>query len=310
MSTSLKIGLVLLLAMVLAVAARLVYNARIAPPPEPQVRVWATATALPAGLLLRDTDVAWQSYPQTDVPPGAITEGSKEAQLNGAVVRRNLPAGRVLTTNDVILPQAPGFLSAALQPDMRAISVPVNDVSGNAGLIRPGDYVDLILTQDLRSMGLGLDGVGPQGGVVSETVVEHARVIAVGSTFAAVDERVDSEAASSARTVTLEVSPRAAEAVAVAARLGTLSLALRSFVHANRSPAGTQPEGAQVTAWDDRSREPVWAGDVSRAMSALPRAQPAPVAPAAPRYEAPAVSARPAVTILRGSTANPMVAQP
>lgn len=311
MSTSLKIGLVLLLAIVLAVAARLVYNAQMAPAPpaEPQVRVWATAAALPAGLLLRDTDVVWQSYPETGVPQGAIVEGSKEAQLNGAVVRRNLPAGRVLTTNDVILPQAPGFLSAALQPDMRAISVPINDVSGNAGLIRPGDYVDLILTQDLRSMGLGLDGVGPQGGVVSETVVEHARVIAVGSTFVALDERVDSEGASSARTVTLEVSPRAAEAVAVAARLGTISLALRSFVHANRSP-GSQPDSAQVTAWDDRSREPVWAGDVSRAMSSLPRAQPAPAAPAAPRYEAPSAPTRPPVTILRGSTSGPAAVAP
>lgn len=310
MSTSLKIGLVLLLAIVLAVAARLVYNAQMAPAPpaEPQVRVWATAAALPAGLLLRDTDVVWQSYPETGVPQGAIVEGSKQAQLNGAVVRRNLPAGSVLTANDVILPQAPGFLSAALQPDMRAISVPVNDVSGNAGLIRPGDYVDLILTQDLRSM--GLDTTGPQGGVVSETVVEHARVIAVGSEFVAVDERADGQAASGARTVTLEVSPRAAEAVAVAARLGTISLALRSFVHANRSPSGSQQDGAQVTAWEDRSRDPVWAGDVSRAMSSLPRTQPAPAAPVARRHEAPSAPARPPVTILRGSTAGQATVAP
>src|SRR5690606_6151622 len=105
--------------------------------------------------------------------------------------------------------------------------------------------------------------------------------------------------------VTLEVSPRAAEAVAVAARLGTLSLALRSFVHANRTPDGARQDGALVTAWEDRARDPVWAGDVSRAVSSIIPLPASPGLPAAPRYDAPAAPARAPVTILRGSTAGP-----
>ena len=50
---------------------------------------------------------------------------------------------------------------------MRAVSVAVDDVSGNAGLIQPGDYVDLLLTQQMERR-----TDSPDLAVSSETVVE------------------------------------------------------------------------------------------------------------------------------------------
>ena len=72
-------------------------------------------------------------------------------------------------------PATGGFLAAVLAPGMRAVSLPINATSSNAGLIFPGDRVDLILTQTLAA---------PDGETirrVSETVLRDIRIIAIGA---------------------------------------------------------------------------------------------------------------------------------
>ncbi|WP_240975178.1 Flp pilus assembly protein CpaB [Paraburkholderia aromaticivorans] len=249
-------------------------------------KVLVSAADLPQGLLLRDEDLAWKAVPVADVPLGAIVSGAPDApELKGALLRHAAASGTVLVAEDVILPSAPGFLAATLKPEMRAVSVAVDDVSGNAGLIQPGDYVDLLLTQQMdRRTDL------PDLAVSSETVVEHVRVLAVGSEIKRPKTGDAPDAVGNrARTVTLEVTPRTGEVVSVAARLGNLSLALRSFATASRDPAVSMPASSAQPA-------PVWAGDISRAVRDLPRSRAVQVAAAAP---AP-VALRP-VAIYRGS---------
>jgi pilus assembly protein CpaB len=249
-------------------------------------KVRVSAADLPQGLLLRDEDLGWKDVPVAQVPASAIVHGAADApELKGALLRHAVSSGTVLVATDVILPSAAGFLAATLKPDMRAVSVAVDDVSGNAGLIQPGDYVDLLLTQQMDRR-----TDQPDLAVSSETVVEHVRVLAVGSEITRPKNGDSPDVLSNrARTVTLEVTPRMGEVVAVAARLGSLSLALRSFATASRDPAVAAPASSALPA-------PVWAGDISRAVRALPRARAVPVAAAA----AAPVMARP-VMIYRGS---------
>jgi pilus assembly protein CpaB len=157
-------------------------------------------------------------------------------------------------------------------------------VSGNAGLIEPGDYVDLLLTQQMGNRAQTADL-----SVSSETVVQHVRVLAVGSVIQRPkdDSGSSSDVGSRARTVTLEVTPHMAEVVSVAARLGSLSLALRSFAIESRDDAAA-PEAASQPA-------PVWAGEISRALREMSHG--APVATGG----APAPAPVPAVAIYRGS---------
>ncbi|ALX34877.1 hypothetical protein PATSB16_16460 [Pandoraea thiooxydans] len=265
MSSFLKIAGLLIVAAAGAFVLRALYIAASHPgPPKPAAmdRVRVAAADLPQGLLLRDSDLGWKEIPHRDVPPGALVQAQAHGEdLKGAVLRRATPAGKPLGLSDVITPDAPGFLAAALSPGMRAISVAVNDVSSNAGLIQPGDYVDVLLTQQLS--GPGGKSAPPQRAVEAETVVNRVRVLAVGSAF----RRPKSDAAdtvshaaepnSSARTVTFEVTPRNAQVVAVASHLGTLSLALRSFATRDREPLPAQAPP---------QTPPVWAGDVSRAL--------------------------------------------
>jgi pilus assembly protein CpaB len=257
-----------------------------APAPSAMAHVRAAAADLPDGLLLRDVDLVWKSVPRNQIPPGALVEGQSDASadndLKGDLLRHAVRAGTVLGPADVISPNAPGFLAAALKPGMRAISVAIDDVSGNAGLIQPGDYVDVLLTQQMRAES-GVS-VPPAHIVESETVAERVRVLAVGSAF----RRPKDDAAApntSARTVTFEVTPHSAQSITVAAHLGSLSLALRSF--ATRDRLASDAEDVAQTR-----KPPVWAGDVSRALRS--------VAPAAAPGRATTVA--PQVIIYRGSS--------
>ncbi|AXF23909.1 Flp pilus assembly protein CpaB [Burkholderia pyrrocinia] len=225
-------------------------------------RVRVAAADLPEGLLLRDNDLAWKRIPHAQVPPGAFVESQPGADLKGALLRNRVSAGAPIRAENVISAGAPDFLAAALQPGMRAISVPVDDVSGNAGLIQPGDFVDVLLTQQI-----GGTSASP-GAFEAETVVRRARVLAVGSEFQRAKQAAsaaDANATARARTVTLEVAPRTAQVVLVATRLGSLSLALRSFATSDRR----QPAGGDEQEPDT---PPVWAGDVSRAFRDATRA--------------------------------------
>ncbi|AQH00846.1 Flp pilus assembly protein CpaB [Burkholderia sp. KK1] len=292
MSNIIKFAVLLVGALLIALIVRVVVASASRPADHPVTseKVQVSAAELPQGLLLRDEDLAWKSVPASQVPPNAIVSGAQNAvDIKGALLRHPVESGAVLTSADVILPSAPGFLAATLKPDMRAVSVAVDDVSGNAGLIQPGDYVDLLLTQQMDRR-----TDSPDLAVSSETVVEHVRVLAVGSEIKRPKITGDvAEAISRARTVTLEVTPRMGEVVAVAARLGSLSLALRSFATDTRGPGAT---AAAAAAASSAQRTPIWAGDISRAVRDLPRQRPA-QAVAMARAPAPA---RP-VAIYRGS---------
>jgi pilus assembly protein CpaB len=287
MSNIIKFAVLLVGALLIALIVRVVVASASRPAKAVVTtqKVQVSAAALPQGLLLRDDDLAWKQVPVSDVPANAIVSGAPGvADLKGALLRHPVASGTVLAPDDVILPSAPGFLAATLKPEMRAVSVAVDDVSGNAGLIQPGDYVDLLLTQQMERR-----TDSPDLAVSSETVVDHVRVLAVGSEIIRPKDNSDApEANTRARTVTLEVTPRMGEVVAVAARLGSLSLALRSFATVTREPASTS---AAPSATD---HAPIWAGDISRAVRDLSRAH----APQAGRAEA----APPrTVTIYRGS---------
>ncbi len=321
MPTVLKFVLLIIGAALLALAARallLSQERKKETIEEPQVSVMVAAADLPAGLLLRAEDIDWREMPKSKAPDGAVKQDSAEADtLAGVLLRRDVHQGDVMLARNVIRHDAPGFLAAALQPGMRAISVSVDNVSGNAGLIQPGDYVDMILVQQSRSSEL-IDTSRARS-VVSETVVENVRVIAVGSVFQQEDKHSSGARSAPARTVTLEMMPRAAEAVTVASRLGSLTLALRSFALTDPLARQKEPAGA-IVAWEaDKDRhQPVWAGDVSRAIAqqesaaaAAATAAAPPEAAASPAPPSPPPAAPPTreITILRGAERSTVVVE-
>ncbi len=200
-----------------------------APPPPAPVAVLVVSKALQAGSFIKLDDLAAAATAPSEVPDGARPDTIiARAELVGAMVRRTMLAQQPVLPQDVLRPAEGGFLAAVLAPDHRAVSVAVDPVSGAAGLIWPGDRVDLILTQTTE------DPATPAGRrTFGETVLHDIRVIAVDQQLA---HAAGSDASNaSSRTITLEVLPAAAERVAVAVRLGKVALAVRaaSTLHAD-----------------------------------------------------------------------------
>jgi pilus assembly protein CpaB len=90
----------------------------------------------------------------------------------GRVVRNEITAGQPITHGALIKPGERGFLAAALGPGMRAVTVPVSNISSVAGFVFPGDRVDIVLTQSVSGGGDG------QPLKVSETIIRNIRVLA------------------------------------------------------------------------------------------------------------------------------------
>ncbi len=238
-------------------------------PPPPPVIVAAVAAAPPvalhamiaaagplhAGALLKPDDLAATQVAL--LPAGTQEDGvAARAGLIGAMLRRSLGPDEPLLAADVMRPGDHGFLAAVLAPGLRAASVAVDAVSGSAGLIWPGDHVDLILTQALDNPALP-----PARRIAAETVLSDVRVIAIDQLLAH-GVAPASEQAGIGRTVTLEVTGPDAERIAVATRLGRLSLAVRAAEEPPASsPYASSPHGLPARVLT------TWGGDVSPALS-------------------------------------------
>jgi pilus assembly protein CpaB len=213
----------------------------VAEPASPQIAkaVLVAGTELAVGSFVQPDSLRWQDWPDVGLPDSYYLRGQTDEQaLVGAVVRRPLAVGEPLTPAAVVKPGERGFLAAVLDPGMRAISVPIDEAAGNAGLVLPGDRVDLILTQTINA-----EGDAGAARRVSETVLEDLRVIAMGRRLSS----GEGEEAQASRTATLEASPDAVEKVALANELGKLALSLRSLAAPSTGHDGGRP--SRLT-WD------------------------------------------------------------
>lgn len=208
--------------------------------------VRVASTDLPVGTFLDEVEAPFEDRPDAELEDGWITAAiAASDDILGAVVIEPVAAGQPLTRDVLLMPGQDGFLAAVLSPGMRAVSVAVDAVSGNAGHVFPGDKVDVILTQRVES-----DGGGDW---VSETILRSVRVLAVDQNL---DEDLTArESARVPRTFTLEVTPGDVERIAVASQLGRLSFSLRSLLVAD--------DGGETAAERDRA---TYAMEVSRAL--------------------------------------------
>lgn len=284
----------LIIAIGTAFAARSIFAGGAAPTAEAAAqptgpRVLVAKRALTAGTIITADALGFQPWPKELVQDAYFIDG--EADMNtlmGTVVRYPITAGEPVTQGTLVSPGDRGFLAAALGAGMRAITVPVSAMTGVAGFIFPGDRVDLVLTQEVQGEG---DGPGLK---TAETVLRNLRVLATDQTTEKTTDENGKTVVKEFRTVTLEVTPKIAEKVAVAQTVGTLSLALRSIAD-NQSeleraiasgdieiPANATPEQeekllkAAMTRPIDKGVSFVTGGDVSRFQRSTVPTKPAP----------------------------------
>lgn len=180
-----------------------------------QTKVLVARANLPVGSFVNEQQLRWQTWPDNNLPESYLVSGRfKQDSLYGAVVRRGFTAGQPINLSQLVKPGDRGFLAAVLQPGFRAYSINVTATTSIAGLVFPGDRVDLLLAHTLKG----------GGGQVSETVLTNLRVLAIDQT---VNDQTKKPKVG--KTVTFEVTPKQAEILAVVSGLGRLSLSLRSL---------------------------------------------------------------------------------
>jgi pilus assembly protein CpaB len=188
-------------------------------------KVLVAKKALPVGTIIDADAFTFQPWPKELMQSAYYVDGQPDGdpkKLLGTVVRNAITAGQPVTRGSLVGPQDRGFLAAALAPGMRAITVPVSISSSVAGFVFPGDHIDLMLTQQVQGGG---DGPALK---VTETIIRNLRVLATDQRITSTDDDGKTKVQTFSN-VTLEVTPKIAEKIAVAQSLGSLSLSLRSI---------------------------------------------------------------------------------
>lgn len=187
-------------------------------PTESTSQVLVSARPLPTGTILKFEDIVWMEWPNKAIAENFVIEGRGKIEDHvGKVVRISFGDKEPINASKIVAKGQRGFVAAILNPNMRAVTVSVNAQSGLAGLALPGDRVDVILTHAVK------DPYGfPHS--VSETVLQNVRLLSV-------DQRsADNDTVTKpGKTITLEVTPKMVEKVAMLVKLGTLSLSLRAL---------------------------------------------------------------------------------
>lgn len=211
---------------------------------------------LPRLTRLDETVVEAQQVPRQYLQPGALTT-VKEA-LNQVTNAPMLKGEQVLGTKLVAYGLETG-LAIKVPKGLRAVTVSVNDVTGLAGLIKPGNFVDVLGTFEF--------GDAKQSNQKTFTIFQNVLVLAVGQTLGleseaskaltmAEKEKRDSYTGmpsgvpgagrgDGARTATLALDPQQTQGMVVAQAAGQISLALRSL-YEGREAAPLAPSSLET----------------------------------------------------------------
>ena len=151
-------------------------------------------------------------------------------ELNNSVLAGSFTVGHIMSQSDFIKPEEGGFLSVSLRAGYRAVSVPVDQVTANSGLVGPGDYVDVLLLasqeQELRTRG------NETQSLYVKTIAQNVRVLAFNDAVK-VEQYMEAQKMHKGfipddSAVTLEVFSKQANRIILANQLGILTLVLRS----------------------------------------------------------------------------------
>jgi len=201
------------------------------------VDVVMARTAIPRGHEVQADMLSVEKWPENMVPEGSMQT------IEGAVGRVTLSQvfkGEPMLQGKMAAPGAGRGTGNLIKPGMRAYSIQsVNAAGIVAGLIVPGDRVDVILTVQSSS-------ADPTGGGTSSTLLQNVEILAIHQDL---DPKAENRSDPKLSTVTLLVTPKQASLLGLGQKAGVLSLTLRN--PEDILEADTEP----VTLADVRLRE-------------------------------------------------------
>jgi pilus assembly protein CpaB len=188
-----------------------------APHSEKMVAITAAARDMPAGTRLRQADLKTVRVPEKDVPKAAILD--QKVAIDRPLL---FPVGanEAIISNKVASAAGAEGLPALIEVGKRAVSVPITDSSGVAGMIQPRAHVDVLFTKP-----------GSNAEAVTTTILEDVVVLAMGRVTEVSNSSttaLSTAARPTTQAATLLVTPEQARKLELAKNQGKISLALRN----------------------------------------------------------------------------------
>ncbi len=160
------------------------------------------------------TKVEGRHLKLTEVPEGVLPAGAYTdlAEVEGMVSTTSIARGEILVAERFAAHSRGSTLAALVAPNMRAVTVRVDDVIGVGGFLLPGNTVDVVAARKNRDQR-----------AITETILKNIKVLAVDQ-----DAATEENEPVIVRAVTLEVTPKDAEKIVKARTEGSIQLTLRN----------------------------------------------------------------------------------
>jgi pilus assembly protein CpaB len=177
------------------------------------VEIVVAAKDIPLGAKLEPDALKLVRWARDGVPQGAFTDPQAVA---GSFARHEFEANEPIVASMLFMGEkTAGVMQLLIPAGMRAMSMPVDEVSDIAGFVAPHTRVDILVA---------VAGTGPGEPSFSRIVLQNIEVLAVAQEI----EHVKDEP-QVVKVVTLLVTPVDAERLTLASREGLLRLAMRNY---------------------------------------------------------------------------------
>jgi pilus assembly protein CpaB len=197
-----------------------------AAPNDNMQNVVVATTEIPFGQMIELQQVSVVRMPKDTVPDDAFDANEK---VVGKIATFDILRGDIVRGARLAEHLGGSTLASLIAPQMRAISVRVDDVVGVGGFLLPGNRVDVLATKK----------IGNSSEAQSETILEDLRVLAVDQTAG-----TDKTQPVVVRAVTLEMTSAEAEVLVKAQTEGKLQLTLRNPLDNQKKPLPAPPVAA------------------------------------------------------------------
>jgi pilus assembly protein CpaB len=206
------------------------------------VRVLVAAHDIPLGKTLTAEDVTLIDWPQENA---IFRASSTPEEIIGRVATRAMVQGETISTQRLAPREAGQGLVALIPKGMRALGLRVNEESGVAGFLHPGDFVDVVtILRDNETDEL-----------ISKTPLQNIMILAVGDKYQQDPER--GEVVNKALVVTVLLSPEQARVLASATVNGQVLLTLRNGYDTEQVATVTLPKETPELALIEETSAPV-----------------------------------------------------
>src|SRR5208283_806034 len=178
------------------------------------VEVVVAAYDLPLGTKIELGEVKTARWSADSLPDGAYTD---PRQIIGSYVKNSFVANEPIVQSKLFTgDKTAGVMPLLIPFGMRAVSVPVDEVSDVAGFVLPHTRVDVLVATEA--------GEAQAGKAFSKVILQNVEVLAVAQE---VEQKKDEPEI--VKVVTLLVTPQESERLALASHSGTLRLAMRNY---------------------------------------------------------------------------------